>query len=294
MPAHDTDEPSVAVAEPSPEATTDEKATQENQGTRARVLIVDDEQSILSALKRLLRREPYEILTAGGADEALSVMEKEPVSLIITDYRMPNMTGTELLSVVQRRWPDTIRIVLSGYSEVKAIIAAINEGAVYKFLTKPWNDEEIRLHIRRALEQHALEGDNLRMANEIQQQNERLRELNEQLDQRVRDASAGLTHAQELVEELPVGVLMIDVTGMVVGSNAEAARLLSEGGGYFFGRPAASILPDELKDVVGTQRDKPAAGAYTHDDRRLQWRIKFLQAGGRFRGCVVILWEDVT
>lgn len=263
---------------------------------KSRVLIVDDEENILSSLRRLLRREPYELLSASSGKEAVEVMESAPVHLVITDYRMPGMTGTELLREVQQRWPDTLRIVLSGYSEVKAIISAINDGAVYKFITKPWNDEEIKLNIRRALEQYMLEAENKRMAQEIVQQNERLLELNKLLDQRATDASTGLTCAQELLETVDVGVLTIDGDGLIVGANLRVTELLLKGPAEFMGVTAQTVLPDALYEALSSRTASNAEGAsgrFEHDGRTLQWRARPFEASGDAQAIAVAIWEEV-
>ncbi|MBI5656492.1 MAG: response regulator, partial [Geobacter sp.] len=102
------------------------------------VLFVDDEEGVLSAMKRIFLEESYTILTATSADKALAVMERERVHLLVSDHRMPGMTGAELLKEVKNRWPETIRIMLTGHADVNSIMGAVKEGAVYKFITKPW------------------------------------------------------------------------------------------------------------------------------------------------------------
>lgn len=149
---------------------------------KRRVLIVDDEESIIAALRRLLRPEGYELVTANCGSEALTLLEADPVPLVISDYCMPGMTGLELLREVRQRWPNTLRIILSGYSDVNTIIAAVNEGEIYKFISKPWDDEEIKLHVRRAMEQYELEEEDRRLAREDAAQDERPRELNTMLE----------------------------------------------------------------------------------------------------------------
>jgi diguanylate cyclase (GGDEF)-like protein/PAS domain S-box-containing protein len=114
------------------------------------LLLVDDEENILNALVRMLRRDGYRILTATSADEALDVLGRNEVQVIISDQRMPGASGTELLRMVKGMYPDTVRMVLSGYTDLAAVTEAINQGAIYKFLTKPWNDEELRQQIRDA------------------------------------------------------------------------------------------------------------------------------------------------
>ncbi|MBL0169079.1 MAG: response regulator [Propionivibrio sp.] len=119
------------------------------------LLLVDDEPDILNSLKRLLRRSGYRILTAGSAAEGLELLALNSVQVIVSDQRMPNMSGSEFLGRVKILYPDSMRIVLSGYTEVAALTDAINRGAIYKFVTKPWNDDDLRRVIREAFVAHA-------------------------------------------------------------------------------------------------------------------------------------------
>ena len=139
-------------------------------GGRHRVLLVDDEQSILRALKRLLRREPYDVAATASPRNAVRMLEEQPASLVVSEQRMVEMTGADLLQAVRERWPETIRIILSGYPEASAIRSAINSGLVYKHLTKPWGDEEIKLEIRRALEQYDLAAEDRHLAAQLDEQ----------------------------------------------------------------------------------------------------------------------------
>ncbi len=123
---------------------------------RHTVLCVDDEKIILKALKRLLRKEDYRILTASSGEEGLKVMEENDVHMVISDQRMPEMNGTEFLAALKIKYPDVIRIMLSGYTEVDSITESINKGHIYKFLLKPWNDHNLKLEIKQALEQYDL------------------------------------------------------------------------------------------------------------------------------------------
>lgn len=118
------------------------------------LLILDDEDNILTSLKRLLRRDGYEILVANNAADAFNLLTSRPVGVILSDQRMPEMSGTEFLRRVKRLYPDTMRIVLSGYTELTSVTEAINEGAVYKFLTKPWDDDHLRAVISEAFVHH--------------------------------------------------------------------------------------------------------------------------------------------
>ena len=115
-----------------------------------RLLLVDDEQNVINALGRLFRREGYRILTANSPAEGFDLLAKNTVQVIVSDQRMPDMTGTEFFSRVRQLYPATMRIVLTGYTDIDSVKDAINHGAIYKFLTKPWDDDELRDQIREA------------------------------------------------------------------------------------------------------------------------------------------------
>ena len=124
------------------------------EANRRTLLLVDDEPNILTALRRMLRNEGYRILTAGNALEGLDILARDNVQVILSDQRMPGMSGTEFLGRVKDIYPDTVRIVLSGFTELDTIIQAVNQGAIYKFLIKPWEDELMRAHVREAFRYH--------------------------------------------------------------------------------------------------------------------------------------------
>ncbi len=263
---------------------------------RYRVLLVDDEESILRALRRLLRGQPYEVVTAGGAEEALRLLEREPAHLVMSDHRMPGQTGVEFLREVRRRWPDTIRIILSGYTEVKAIIDAINDGEVYKYLTKPWNEEEIKLHLVRALEQYELQAENERLTREIVAQNDKLRELNALLDQRASDATHGFASYQNVLEAAGVTMLTLDDHGMIVWANAPATELALPDSPGLIVTLGHTALPDAFHDVIDggqEQLDGSFSGRLMFEERPYQWRRRPVSEQGDPRGSVLAIWEDV-
>jgi type II secretory ATPase GspE/PulE/Tfp pilus assembly ATPase PilB-like protein/DNA-binding response OmpR family regulator len=123
---------------------------------RYRLLFVDDEPGICHALVRVFRRENYEVVTAGSGEEGLQRLAEAPTHLVISDFMMPGMNGAEFLSQVKKNSPDTIRIMLTGHANTDAVMGAINEGAVYKFIIKPWNDDDLRVTVALALEHYDL------------------------------------------------------------------------------------------------------------------------------------------
>ena len=120
------------------------------------LLLVDDEESILSALKRVFRRDGYQVITATSGALGLEALTRQPVDVILSDQRMPGMTGIEFLREARRLYPHTLRMTLSGYTDLQSIIEAVNEGAVYKFLTKPWDDAQLRATVAQAFQHHEL------------------------------------------------------------------------------------------------------------------------------------------
>jgi response regulator RpfG family c-di-GMP phosphodiesterase len=157
------------------------------------ILCVDDEANILSALKRLLRPHGYRILTAESGADGLAQLEKEEVHLVISDMRMPHMDGAAFLQQVRERWPHTMRLLLTGYSDVTSILAAINRGEIYRYITKPWDDHDIVLIVRHALERRELEL-------LTQRQNEELRQLNGSLEAKVAERTAELLASRDVIE----------------------------------------------------------------------------------------------
>lgn len=121
-----------------------------------KILLVDDEPNILSALKRIFRQENYQIFTAAGGQEALEILAHDSCHIVISDFKMPKMNGGELLRSVKKLYPDMIRIMLTGHADADAVMSAIKEGAVYKFILKPWNDDDLRVTVGLALEQYDL------------------------------------------------------------------------------------------------------------------------------------------
>ena len=198
-----------------------------------RLLLLDDEENVLSSLKRLFRRDGYEIYAATEATKAFEILAEHPIGVVISDQRMPGMSGTEFLRRVKELYPDTVRIVLSGYTELQAATDAINEGAIYRFLTKPWDDNQLRTAIRDAFLQLELARENDRLDREARQANAELASMNDQLQallaeksrRMARDATV-LGVAQEAVDHVPVPVIGVDGEGMVVLANAAARRLV--------------------------------------------------------------------
>jgi two-component system probable response regulator PhcQ len=127
------------------------------------VLLVDDDKNVIRGLARTLRRQPYELYTAESADEAMWVLKSHDVDVLVTDEKMPGMSGCELVGWVAEHYPEVVRILLTGYATTETAIRAINEGGVYRFFTKPCRDIHLGIAIRKALEQRERMKENLRL-----------------------------------------------------------------------------------------------------------------------------------
>lgn len=137
-----------------------------------KILFVDDEQPVLKSLARCFRKENYQILTCQQPLEALKLIQQQEIHLVISDFMMPKMNGADLLREVKKRFPKIIRIMLTGHADTQAVMTAINEGAVYKFILKPWNDDDLRVTVALALEQFELQNRN----NTLEQENSQHRQ----------------------------------------------------------------------------------------------------------------------
>ncbi|MFJ7282847.1 HD domain-containing phosphohydrolase [Pseudomonas sp. NPDC099000] len=164
------------------------------------VLLVDDEESILNSLRRLLRGQPFEVLLATSGAQALEIMSKQPVDLVMSDARMPNMDGATLLAHIHQRHPGTLRILLTGYADLTMIVKAINEGQIDRYISKPWHDEELLLTLRQSLAYQHSERERLRLVQETWDRNEELKLLNATLEKHVASRTAELQQTADMLD----------------------------------------------------------------------------------------------
>ena len=143
------------------------------------ILIVDDEKNILEALRRVLSEEPFEVVTATSGGEGLALLETHPIKVVISDERMPGMSGSDFLQLVQGRFPETVRIMLTGHASLEAAMRAVNYGDIFRFFTKPWNDLELIQTIHAAVEKHDMEAENQRLLQMVKRQASELNSIEE-------------------------------------------------------------------------------------------------------------------
>jgi DNA-binding NtrC family response regulator len=137
------------------------------------LLFVDDEENVLRSLQRGLMDEPYNLLFADSGQKALEILEKNEVHVIVTDMRMPEMSGLDLLRIVKQKYPKIVRLVLSGYTQVTTLLTAINQGEIFKFITKPWKlEEDFKIVLQQAVEYYNLRDERDRLLQEVQKHKE--------------------------------------------------------------------------------------------------------------------------
>ncbi len=160
-------------------------AVLQEQQQQQQILFVDDERAILSSLRRLFRSTDFKVHVAGSGAEGIALLENNEIDLVVSDMRMPEMDGAAFLSTVAERWPNTVRMLLTGYSETSSAIEAINQGKISRYLTKPWDDSDIVMSVNQALQNKQLLDEKARLELLTIQQNKELLELNESLEEKV-------------------------------------------------------------------------------------------------------------
>ena len=223
-----------------------------------KILCVDDEPNVIKALNRLFMDENYEIFTATSGEEGLALLaEQWDIQVVISDYRMPGMNGVEFLKAVYEGWPETIRIVLSGYADTASVVAAINEGQIYKFIGKPWKDEELKDAINEAIEYYGLERKNKELARKLQDTNAELQIHNEALEKLVVDRTAELVYqnqllrqSQKILEHLPVGVVGIDSSGFIVQGNHRFCEMVGLDLGSVMGQDVPQLFSEDIAKFI--------------------------------------------
>jgi CheY-like chemotaxis protein len=245
--------------------------------TRPRILVVDDEEAILETMTFTFE-DDYEVSTSSSAREALALLERDgPVAVVISDQRMPEMTGVEFLARVFALHPATVRIILTGFADMDAIIRAINDGHVYAYITKPWEPEQLKQVVRRAVDHHALAVENERLLADL------------------RGANVFL---EAVMDELDTGALAVDAAGVVRAMNRLAREYLgleADARGVRLEEALAPAVRERVMPALSLESD---AGCYQEMDLpvargvRLRVHARALAApGGAPLGRVILARE---
>ena len=206
------------------------------QATTYTVLFVDDEPNILRAIKRALFTMDITLLLADSGAKALDLMSKHDVHVVISDMKMPQMSGAELLEQVAINYPETFRVVLTGYADIESTIKAVNQGKIHRYLQKPWDNQELIAVVEEGLERVKLKAENLRLQKLTRLQNKKLRDVNASLEQvvqkRTRQIKAALNKIEKhnlAMEQVLFNVISInpDINGKFAIEVSELASKLS-------------------------------------------------------------------
>ncbi len=204
---------------------------EESPARRPVVLVVDDEPGVLRAIERILKRE-FDVILASEGQSALAVLQREPVAVILADQRMPGMSGVELLERAREIRPEALRILITGYADIEATIAAVNRGQIFYYINKPYEPEELRLIVRRAAEQYHLQQENRRLMEELQKANERLKRENVILHREMESnytftEIVGQSPAMQKVFRLLKKVIPTDTTVLIQGETGTGKELVA-------------------------------------------------------------------
>lgn len=220
------------------------------------VLLVDDEENILRSLRRLLRKD-FALTATTSPEEALGLIRDHSYAVIVSDQRMPGMEGTDLMAQAQILAPDALRIILTGHADMNAVLRAINQGAVYRFLSKPWSDDELLATLRQAARQYELVQENKRLQALTEEQNQKLQAFNASLKQKVFERTRQVNElntnlTQSFQGTIEVLARLADMNSPALGKHAKRVNDLS----MKLGR-ALGLKGDTLKqlDVAATLHD---------------------------------------
>ena len=213
-----------------------------------RLLIVDDEANIQRSIKRICRSKGYKVLFASNAEEALALMERTPIEVVVSDQLMPGMNGTEMFAKIKETFPDTVRILLTGFTALEGIATAINDGAVFKILFKPWDDNQLLQVLDEAFQFNGMRESNRQLTEELKALNKDLEQL---VEAKTRELSLNVKRlqvSQYLFEVLPNIMIGISDDLIVVEANKVAREVFHKGG--LVGLPVVQVLPIEISKFV--------------------------------------------
>jgi len=261
---------------------------------QASILIVDDDEHVRRALKRVLKRARCVLHESPDAEGALALLRAEPVQVVVSDYRMPGMTGVDFLRAVKERWPRVQRVLLTGQADTAAIEEAVNQSEIFRFIWKPWDDSHLLLTVQSAVDQYRLLEENARLSDLITQRNAELELANRELEAKIEQRSQALVRAADEWRACfdaiadPLAILRHD--GEVMRANAAFARHAEVALRSLTGlRPAAGgygVLPGA--EGPGTD-EVPGTQEIQHGDRT--WLVRAFPFG---EGGEVVVWKDVT
>ncbi len=199
-----------------------------------KVLFVDDEKEILSSIRRQFRKENFDVVTCNSAKEALIILDKGEIQVIVSDERMPVMSGLELMKKVKQYYPETVRIILSGYTDSETIRDAINMGEIFRFISKPWTYDDVIKTVGEAMDKWTIEKKNKKYMEQILDENRRLK-------MRLTFRESSLSLEQDVIDDIPVPLVAIDHDGSIAIFNRYAKNEFLDN--IHTGNPITSLIP---------------------------------------------------
>lgn len=245
--------------------------------TAPTILFVDDEVGVLRSMQRLFRKENINVLTAQGGAEGLAVLAKQTASVVVSDQRMQGMRGTDFLKKVCEQYPDTIRCILSGYAEMDSVVAAINDGHVYRFIAKPWDDDELKGYLEDCLRAAKEISDEREARQSLAKKASALEEESAEYAELFRLQDTLLKSSRVVLDQLPIAVAAIDPAARLIYTNRRFAREFGHLPGAVLGQaagePWASAASNNVtgnteltvdQSVVSAQIEKVEIGGHQH------------------------------
>lgn len=269
------------------------------------LLVIDDEKEVTRSLRRLFRKQ-YEVHCATSAEEAMEILDHQMVHVVISDQRMPGRKGTEFFEELKKSHPNTVRMILTGYSDLDAVVDAINKGRVYQYVTKPWEPEELSAIVHDAFERYQLKAENAQLLEDLKQSNEKL-------ERRVIKKTAALTESNRRLEaseakyrlifdHSPLGIFHFNDKGVLTACNRQMAENIAVPSELMVGFSLSNHLKDpqmiKALDSCLSGNAGVFEGAYTPPGKEesLFLKVHFnavLDPGGAISGGIGIL-EDIT
>jgi phosphoserine phosphatase RsbU/P len=272
------------------------------------ILFVDDELDILSSLNRFLRREPYRKLFAENGFKALDLLEANDVSVVVSDLRMPEMNGLELISEVKKRKPEVLRLILSGSQDFDQIINSINKGEVFRFVPKPVDPEAFKKVLNDSIDYYCLKTEREELFEEISRKNTELLKVNESLSLMAQDLRRSEEKFRSMTDAAQDAVFMINHDGRIIYRNNAAESIFGFNRNEYHDQRLTDILSSDFRDVDFLDICKKISENTSGNGEYLVMQINGLRKNGTIvpleisRGCVhidsiphtVLIARDIT
>lgn len=214
------------------------------------LLLVDDEQNITKSIKRACRQRDYQVFVASSGAEALEILSKESIQVILSDQMMPEMTGAELFEQVTELYPDSVRILLTGHTALEGITRAVNQGAVFKIMFKPWEDDELLHTLDEAFRFYHINEQNKQLTKELKLLNRELEVKVEEKTHCLRLHVEQLRLAHKLFDHMPSAAIGISDELLIVDANQAAIKMFMPQ--PLIAKKAIDVLPDTLMGLIQT------------------------------------------